>query len=116
MPKNPQFPENQSQTKIEVDKLELAITRLRVIIDGLETNQAWKFVLEDLEEQAVQLDNMWAYVDTRQKWQEFRITKMAILQIRNMLDNYKTSLKVAIESRDRLVNDRMSIMKDVDNE
>jgi len=92
------------------------INRSQTVINGLEECGAWKLVVEDIEKQCKNLDDNWQFVDDEKKLREFRITKMAVLKIKNLIDDYRFDMERATRELKSLVDKKNNIQKDVDNE
>ena len=91
-------PENQtSETKEQaIERLQGTVNRNQQIIDGLENNPGWEGVVEDLSRERKRLDDTWQYVTDEKKWLEFRVTKLAVMKILNLIDDYKQDKVTAL--------------------
>jgi hypothetical protein len=97
------------------EELQTLINRCQLVIDHLENNPAWDIVLEDMALQKKQLDDNWQFISDVEKWKEFRITKMAVMKITNLIDDYKSDKEKAIQEKYALENPDKVILRDVDN-
>lgn len=92
--------------------LQDVINRCQLIIDGLENNGAWLAVLEDFNEQRQRLDDTWQNVSDDKAWYEYRITKLAVMKVLNLVEDYKSDMKVALEEKFKLDNPDKIIQRD----
>jgi hypothetical protein len=100
----------------EIERLQNIVNRSDLIINGLEHNQSWEMVVEDLTKEQKRLDDSWQYVTDEKKWLEFRITKMATVKLINLVEDYKADKELAQKDLFILQNPDKAIQKDVDNE
>jgi len=98
-----------------IEGLRRIADRCQLVIDNLSGNSGWDAVMEDLSAQKQQLDDTWQYVSDAQKWIEFRVTKMAVAKILNVVNDYKSDKQVALDELYKLENPDKTILKDVDN-
>ena len=87
-----------------------------MVINGLESSGAWTIVLEDVEETRQRLDDTWQNISDEKQWYEFRVTKMAVMKIINLIDDYKNDLKTASEELFKAQNPDKVIQADVQND
>ena len=92
------------------------INRCDLVINGLESSGAWTIVLEDVEETRQRLDDTWQNISNEKQWYEFRVTKMAVMKIINLIDDYKNDLKTASEELFKAQNPDKAIQADVQND
>jgi len=105
---------NQKPNEVSSD-LQERVNRNQYIIDGLRDNGAWVKVIEDVEQQRKRLDDRWQYVSDPAKMNEFRITKMAVMKVINLLSDYEFDMKQAQEVLSKINNTETNIPADVDN-
>jgi hypothetical protein len=101
--------------KDRIEELNDITGRCQLILDNLEHNAGWELVIEDIEKERKRLDDNWQFVTEEKQWIEWRATKMAVLKILNLMDDYKNDFKMASEERYVLENPDKVINKDVDN-
>ena len=99
-----------------IEQLQQVVNRSKVIIDGLEHNQSWEFVLEDLSKQQKHLDDTWQFVKDEKQWFEYRITKLATMKLLNLVDDYKADMQRAETEIFTINNPDIITQKDVPNE
>lgn len=92
------------------------INRSQSVINGLTGNGAWDLVLSDVGKQCKNLDDNWQYVSDEKKMHEFRVTKMAMMKIMNLLQDYAHDRDLADKELTTIRNSDKVIDKDVDNE
>lgn len=114
---NPEKTFQNQQMSIEqrIDGLRRIADRCQIVIDNLSHNAGWEAVIEDLTLQKQRLDDTWQYVIDDKKLAEFRVTKMAVVKILNVIEDYKSDKKVALDELYKLENPDKTILKDVDN-
>ena len=98
------------------ENLHRIIAKSNMVINSLEHNDAFNQVLSDFEEQKKRIDNNWHLISKKEDLEEMRITKLAVMSILNVLDNYRFDLKKAQEELIKLDNPKDLINKDYDNE
>ena len=107
----------QSQQKQNREDMLLdIINRSSAVINGLAGNGAWDIVLGDVEKQRKNLDDNWQFVSDDKKMHEFRVTKMAVMKILNLLQDYTHDKELAQNELHTLQNPVTIINKDVDEE
>ena len=99
----------------EEQELNDLIRKNQYIVTGLKENTAWMSVIRDVTEQGKKLDDTWQYVSDAHKMAEFRITKLAIVKILNLIPDYEADIKLAQEQISKIVNVEEEIPADVDN-
>ena len=111
------MPRNQKDQRTEdiVGQLERRRDRAQTIIDMLGSSGAWDMVLEDFEVERKRLDDTWQLVTDEKRWYEYRVTKMAVLKIVNLLEDYKHDRDTASMELKDLINPDGGIVKDFDN-
>ena len=87
-----------------------------MVINGLESSGAWTIVLEDVEETRQRLDDTWQNISNEKDWYEFRVTKMAVMKIINLIDDYKNDRLVASDELFKTQNPDKVIQADVQND
>jgi len=92
------------------------IADCHTVIDGISNNSAWKVVVRDLTKNKELIDNNWHLVNDEKKLTEFRVTKFAVVQLLNTIENYKNDLKAAEVELRKLDNPDKEIVKDYDGE
>ena len=112
------MPQNPMDQRIEdiVVQLERRRDRAQTIIDMLGSSGAWDMVLEDFEVERKRLDDTWHLVTKEKDWYEFRVTKMAVLKIVNLLEDYKHDRDTAVMELRDILNPDGGIVKDFDNQ
>ena len=106
--------ENQ-KLKNQKDSLQDIINKNQYIITGLKDNGAWKAVLEDVNKNKQKLDDTWQYISDPVKMMEFRITKLAVMKIVNLISDYEADSRVALENLKKIEDTEGQIPADVDN-
>lgn len=122
MPRNPknQTPEKDIKRESSQEELDLLsdlqeiVNKCDTIINGLAPSIAWQTALEDFKAERQRLDDTWQYITDDKKWFEFRVTKLAVDKIINLVEDYKKDKQKALSEIDMLVNPD-KIAKDVDN-
>jgi hypothetical protein len=104
-----------SDNSSRIDELQALINRCQLIVDNLEHNVGWEGVLEDFKRERQRLDDNWQFVTDKEKWIEWRATKMAVIKVLNVVEDYKMDMKTAIEEKFTLENPDKVIQADVDN-
>lgn len=104
------------QTRNREEVLMKIVNRSQTVINGLTESPAWGIVLEDITAHCKELDNTWQYVSDDKKMHEFRITKIAVMKILNLINDYKSDMQRASQELKSLVSPETTIEKDVDNE
>lgn len=104
--------------KIEdvVSDLQRVIETCQVVVDNLENNPGWHRVVEDFEAQRDRLDNTWQNVTDEKTWMEFRVTKLAVNKVLNIIEDYKADKKRAFEEMFKIQNPDVVTHIDVDNQ
>jgi len=98
------------------ETLQKRINRYQMIVNGLEDSEAWREVVNDFNVERKRMDDNWQKVRDEKQWHEWRITKLAIMKIINIIDDYKNDIRVAKEEINKIDNPDKKIRKDVDNE
>ena len=99
--------------QVENEYLE-KIAQCNLVITGLENNDSFKQVLKDFDAQRRMIDDNWQYISDPAKLEEMRITKLAVLSLLNIIDNYKHDLQKAQEELVKVRNPDTIINKDWD--
>lgn len=75
------------------------VSRNSTVVAELRSSNAWNLIKQDLEERKVEIDNAWAYIPDSdiEKLRELRISKLAILHILSLQENYEHDLLKAQE-------------------
>ena len=100
----------------KIDAAKKILNRSQHIVDGLKNNEAWDMVLEDIKSERQRLDDTWHLLTDEKKWYEFRVTKMAVMKIINMISDYESDMKLAASEIDKVKHSADQIPHDVDNE
>jgi hypothetical protein len=98
-----------------IEELQRIINRSQLILDHLQNNVGWEMVLEDITKEKQRLDDNWQYETDEKKWIEWRATKMAVIKILNVLNDYRMDIQTALEEKYKLENPDKVIHRDVDN-
>lgn len=98
-----------------IDGLKDIVNRCQLILDCLEGNDGWLKVIDDFTAERQRLDDNWQFVNEDKQWIEWRATKMAVMKVLNILEDYKADKKLALEEIFKLENPDKIIHKDVDN-
>ena len=88
------------------------INRCQSVVDSLENSGGWSIVLDDFEEQRNRLDDTWQNVSDEKAWFEYRITKLAVMKVLNLVDDYKSDMKLALDQKYKQDNPDKVIQKD----
>lgn len=85
------------------ERLIKKISRITQILAELKNSQAWQFIVEDFSETKQRIDDSWAFIPSTEpeKLSELRVSKMAIMQVINLIENYEHDLKISQESLNR---------------
>lgn len=80
------------------------VSRNSAIVGELKGSNAWKMVCEDFDESKRRIDDAWAFIpeNDKDKLAELRISKLALVQIMNLVENYEHDLKVASEQLSKI--------------
>lgn len=78
-----------------LDRLRGVVNKASIVIDNLEHNAGWEKVVEDMNEQKKRLDDTWQFISDEKKMQEYRITKIAVMKILNIIDDYRNDKAIA---------------------
>ena len=75
------------------------ISRNSQILQELENSNAWRLICEDYKKEIEKVDSTWHLipVEQKEKLEELRIMKMALVQIIEMPENYRHDLLKAQE-------------------
>lgn len=111
---NPENPKENIEE--ELQSLQEIVNHSQYIIDGLQGNTAWEEVLKDFQQERQRLDDNWQYVSDPAKMNEWRVTKMAVMKIINMLADYEQDKLRALAEIQALKNPDKEIIRDYDNE
>ncbi len=114
MPQDPRLKIDPEARK-EIEEAQKIVNRSQTIIDGLRNNQAWEMVIEDFKDERQRLDDTWQYITDEKKWYEYRVTKMAVMKIINMISDYEADMKTAAGKIDKIKSTTEQIPVDVDN-
>ena len=113
------MPQNQksreSSVEDQIKEAQAIVDNAQYIIDGLIGNGAWERVLEDFQKERQRLDDTWQFVQEDKRWYEYRITKMAVLKIVNLIGDYRQDKETALSRIQDLIDTEDRIPKDVDN-
>lgn len=81
---------------INEEALIAQISKAQTVVEQLESLEAWKYVVEDFQNQVDMIDKNWHFISPEEKsangvnkLSELRLTKMASLSLVNLLDSYK---------------------------
>ena len=111
MPENPENPH--SETKEEaIERLQGIVNRNQLIIDNLEHNAGWEGVVEDLSKHKQMLDDTWQYITDEKKWLEYRVTKLAVMKVLNVIDDYRADKSRATQELYEIEHPEKVIKKD----
>jgi len=83
-----------------------------MVVDSLESNPGWLAVVDDFNEQRWRLDDTWQNVSDDKAWFEYRVTKLAVMKVLNLVDDYKNDMKVALDQKYKEDNPDKVIQKD----
>ncbi len=111
------MPQSQRPPEIEdviKEKLDI-VKRAQFIVDGLRDNGAWEMVLEDFGKECNRLDDNWCFVKDVEVWKEWRVTKLAVLKVLNLVDDYKADMDTAQAEIAKITSTDDAIIKDFDN-
>jgi hypothetical protein len=88
------------------------VNKSSIAIDNLGKNPGWEIVLADISEQKKRLDDTWQFISDEKKMQEYRVTKIAVMKILNIIDDYRADKDTALEEIYRIENPDKIISKD----
>lgn len=88
------------------------INHCQLVVDSLENNAGWLAALNDFEEQRQRLDDTWQNVSEEKAWFEYRITKLAVMKVLNLVEDYRGDMKLALEQKYKQDNPDKVIQKD----
>lgn len=91
------------------------LNRSKLIVEGLENNEAFKELINDFKSSAKRLDDSWQWISDEKVLKEAQITKMATLCVINSISNYKHDIEKAAQELDKL-NHPDKVMGDFDAE
>ena len=109
------MPNNETKEQVRQENLDRIARRSAEVVSGIGDNGAWKIVLEDMEAQRKGLDDNWQFVSDPAKLLEFRVTKMAVMKIINLVNDYKLVGESARAELEKIKNPEENIDKDVDD-
>lgn len=98
------------------ESLENRIRECSTVISGLKDNPGWNTLIKDLSHQKEIVDNNWHLIFDEKKLTEFRITKMAVMHIVDILSKYETDLEAAQSELKKMDNPKEEILRDYDTE
>lgn len=110
------MPEQQMKEQVLRENLDRTARRSAEVVSAIGDNGAWKIVLEDMEAQRKGLDDNWQFVSDPAKLLEFRVTKMAVMKIINLVNDYRLVGEAAKAELNKINNPEENIDKDVDGE
>lgn len=114
MSQNPENPNSETKDQA-IERLQGIAGRNQLIIDNLEKNVGWEGVIEDFTKERQRLDDTWQYVTDEKRWQEFRVTKLAVMKILNLLNDYKQDKSTALREIYEWEHPEKVTMKDYDS-
>jgi len=107
------MPNKETKEQVRQENLDKIARRSAEVVSGLD-NGAWRIVLEDMEAQRKGLDDNWQFVSDPAKLLEFRVTKMAVMKIINLVNDYRLVGESARTELEKINNPEENIDKDVD--
>lgn len=105
-----------TSSKTDLEELQNIINRATSVISALEGSHGWDIVLEDMQALARKLDDSWQYIKTDEHFTEARITKMAVVKVINLLNDYKHDKMFALSQIESLTDKRNKTSGDYDGE
>jgi len=100
--------------KIRED-LSSRISRCSLVVNELQNNDAFRCVMEDFQKHKEMIDSNWQFVTDKEKLEEMRITKLAVLSLLNIIETYKADKTRAEAELLKMDNPDDLINKDYDN-
>ena len=110
------MPNKETKEQVRQENLDRLLRRSNEVVSVLSDNSAWKIVLDDMEAQRKGLDDNWQFVSDPAKLLEFRVTKMAVMKIINLVNDYKLVGENVTAELNKIKNPEENIDKDVDAE
>jgi len=98
------------------DELAKRVTECKEVLSHLKECPAWKIIIQDLERSEKQVDNKWHTTMDDKILQEFRVTKFAIMHLKNIEGQYEMDLENAQQELNKLQNTDKEMVKDYDVE
>jgi hypothetical protein len=98
-----------------IEDLNKRIAKCNRMIEGLGNHGPFLEMLEDFKLTRQRIDDNWQLVSDEKKLQEMRITKLAIMSVINIVEDYKHDLSKAQEELVKIENPDAIIHKDYDN-
>lgn len=79
-------------------------SRALKVVEGLETSDAWRIILEDQNENIRKIDLTWQFVpkSEEKRLDDLRIMKMASMTIVNLIQHYKSDIERCQEEIKRI--------------
>lgn len=87
-----------------------------LVIREVEGSEAWKILLRDFERTRKTIDDNWQLLFDEKKLDELRITKLAVMQLVNLIETYKHDLKLAKDELYQIRNPNDALNKYYDAE
>lgn len=98
------------------DKIIKRIEECETVLEHLKDCPAWKVIIRDLRMQEEAVDDNWHQVTEEKKLNDFRVTKYAVMHLKNIKIKYEQDLFNAKLELDKLENPSTIINKDYDGE
>lgn len=98
------------------ENLEERVRECSTVINGLKNNPGWDILIRDLSHQREIVDNNWHLIFDEKKLTEFRITKMAVMHVADILSKYEADLEAAQSELQKMNNPKEEVLRDYDTE
>lgn len=100
------------------DELVRKISECTEVVEQVRNSNAWKIIYRDLEDTRKKIDDNWHLLseeDSKQR-AELRITKLATMQLLNLIDNYEHDAQLANMELHKIRNPNTVLNKYYDGE
>lgn len=83
-----------------IEELQAKISRCQAIINGLENNESFNMLIQDLKKNIEIIDGNWHLVPVVEhgKLLELRVTKLAAVTLINIIDGYRNDVAAATKA------------------
>jgi hypothetical protein len=98
------------------EALILRISQCQLVVDKLDSEPAWKVILQDLALLKSQIDASWQSIDDDKKLERARVMKFAVQHLMDIKKGYEDELKSAQEELKKFQNPDLETIKDYDGE
>lgn len=92
------------------------IAECELVVREVERSEAWKVILRDIEKTNQLINDNWFRIFDEKKLDEMRITKLAVVQLSNTIEAYKSDLAIAKQEMFAIDNPATVLNKYYDSE